>query len=95
MAKNFIEPLTEKQLTSFLGKLFPRTGDYVVCAWFKHPTKIIVHVKYKGDRTFKVELEEFAMVGFPGNEEWLKYLYKVFGEGYKQAYLAECAKIFE
>lgn len=95
MTKNFIETLTEKQLNNFLGKLFPRTGDYIVCAWFKHTTKIIVNVKCKGDRTFRVELEEFAMVGFPGTEQWLKYLYKVFGEEYKQAYLAECAKVFE
>lgn len=95
MAKNFIEPLTENQVISFLGKLFSKKEGYIVEKYFKHSKKIIVHVKYKGDKTFRVELEQFAMVGFPGTDQWLKYLYKLFGEEYKQAYLAEYAKIFE
>ena len=95
MAKNFIERLTEKQLKSFLGKLFPSSKDYIICKWFKRSTKIIVHVKYKGDQIYKVQLEEFTMLGFPATEKWLRYLYKLFGEEYKQAYLVECAKIFE
>ncbi len=27
-------------------------------------------------------------------QEWIRYLYKVFGEEYKKAYLEECVKVF-
>lgn len=93
--QNFIERLTEKQLTRFLGELFPLTENYVY-SYVQSPKRILVRVnKNKGDRIFNFQLEEFGSIGFPRCEQWLRYLYKIFGEEYKQAYLAECAKIFE
>ena len=48
-----------------------------------------------GDSMFNFTLEEFDSIGYRLPEQWLKYLYKIFGDEYKRAYLTECAKIFE
>lgn len=93
--QNFIERLTDEQLVSFLDEILPKTEKYVY-SYVKSPENIYVVVnKNMGDCMYNFTLEEFDSIGYRLPDQWLKYLYKVFGEEYKQAYLAECAKIFE
>lgn len=93
--KNFIERLTDEQITTFLDEVFPKPEKYV-CSYVKTSENVYISIDFNmGDSMFNFTLEEFDSIGYRLPDQWLKYLYKVFGEEYKQAYLAECAKIFE
>ncbi len=93
--QNFIERLTDEQLVSFLEEAFPKSEKYVY-SYVRSPENIYVVVNQNmGDCMFNFTLEEFDSIGYRLPDQWLKYLYKVFGEEYKQAYLVECAKVFE
>lgn len=93
----FIERLTEEQVKDFLDKQYDK--DYFEYE-FKKGERIAGIVKYlnNSDEFDSFWLSDFEVVwSILSNMEndWIRYLYKIFGEEYKEAYLAECAKVFE
>ena len=93
--KAFVERLTDEQINAYLENDFPKNERYVF-SYNRYETYIYVSVdENNGDASFSFTLEEFDARGSVLPGKWLKYLYKVFGEEYKRAYLSECAKVFE
>lgn len=96
----FIERLTEEQVKDFLDEQYDK--DYLKYE-FIHNKKIGTisgTVKYLHDSdefdSFWLYDFEVGWCNFSTKEnDWIRYLYKIFGEEYKEAYLAECAKVFE
>lgn len=93
----FIKRLTEEQVKDFLDKQYDK--DYLKYE-FTPGERITGIVEYLTDNE---EFDSFWLSDFEViwshsssmKNDWLRYLYKVFGEEYKEAYLAECAKVFE
>ena len=93
--KAFIDRLTDEQVSTFLEKNFPKK-KHNSCNFEKHEEAIYVRVDQSTtDESFNFTLEEFGTIGFSHPGRWIRFLYKIFGEEYKEAYIAECAKVFE
>lgn len=94
VVKSFIERLTDEQVKIFLDRHYPKEERY---SYGFDKTKDSVYVRMDrshGDNSFNFSLEEFDTIGCNCHPQWINYLYEVFGEEYKQAYLDRCAKIF-
>jgi len=90
MEKSFIERLTDEQVVAFLERTYTDRGTYPY-KFIRKKFNIYVHAK---DNRFGFNLFEYNVGGCSYFSLWIKYLYEVFGEEYKQAYLEHCAKIF-
>lgn len=96
----FVERLTEEQIKSFIEEQYDEDHFEYEFAHIKKREIITATVKilYDSDEHDNFWLLDFEVAWSNSQnieEEWIKYLYKIFGEEYKEAYLAECAKIFE
>ncbi len=91
----FIERLTDEQIDAFLQSEYPKDKRYS-SSFIKNKEYIYVSIdENNGDRNFHFTLYDFCVIGCSRSSIWIKYLYQIFGEEYKQAYLADCAKVFD
>lgn len=94
----FVERLTRKQVKDFLNEIYSE----IVYRYDFDYDKIFeqYHVIVYG-RDSNVVINSFSLSDFDviwttlTSKYWIKYLYKIFGEEYKVAYLAECEKLFK
>lgn len=96
----FIEKLSVEQVKEFLNSIYPEKQgfDYsMIMPEESNPQKEYVYVNVERDRNdfnLNIRLEDYdATISCPN--KWLKFLYKVFGEEYKQAYIQECLSVFD
>lgn len=95
MPKSFIERLTDEQIASFLERVFPKKENYE-CSFRRYPEYIYASAtKSSGGRIFIFKLYDFDTFDLEDGVKWIKYLYEIFGEEYKQAFLSNIAKIFD
>ena len=95
MAKSFIERLTDEQIVTFLEKnCFPKIERYS-CSLDRQNGYINVRVDKVNTYLLDFELRNYDVKVWSGYFEWPKYLYEIFGEEYKKAFLAEVAEIFD
>lgn len=92
----FVEKLTDKQIYHFLVSVYPI--NRYNCKFSKEKGIAIILANCYSKNTvweseWNIKYSDFW--GTKYNEEWVKFLYKIFGEEYKKEYLKECAKIFE
>ncbi len=94
----FIERLTRKQVKDFLKGIYPENFyryDFDYHQILKE-FDVTVYDKSNSDVIDTFRLCDFDVLYTTwSSEHWIKYLYKIFGEEYKEAYLAECEKLFE
>lgn len=93
----FVERLTEEQVKEFLDEQYDK--DYFKYE-FKKSERITGTAEYLNDSDeFDVfwlsDFEVIFTISSSMERNWIKYLYKIFGEEYKEAYLADCAQVFE
>lgn len=91
----FIKRLTDEQIRNFLEEQYPKKDRYSYSfdIW---QDNIYVRIDHNfGDSSFNMSLFDYHTVGLSRPAIWIKYLYEIFGEEYKQAYLNECAKVFD
>lgn len=92
----FVERLTEEQVKQFVENIYWDGFKVSVRETTNSETSIYVeNTKSSNDCGFTITLEDFGVRGLPSRLTWVRYLYKIFGEEYKEAYLANCAKVFE
>lgn len=94
MEKSFIERLTDEQVIAFLERAHPKQGKY---SYNLSRNEGFIYVLMKenfGNSSFNFSLYDYDTIGCNRHTLWIKYLYEVFGEEYKQSYLDYCAKIF-
>lgn len=92
----FIKRLTDEQVKTFLEKYYSKNSGYSY-RFDKFNDSIYVNVQNNHssiDYAFGFKLLEYDSVGFCSPSVWINYLYKIFKDEYKEAYLEECAKIF-
>ena len=96
MVQTFIGKLSDAQINAFFAKNYPKSGGYSYRFKKESDKYIYAHVEQNGmlNYSFNCRLEQFDTVHFERHVQWIRYLYEVFGEEYKQAYLENCAKIF-
>ena len=94
----FIEKLTDKQVKSFLEQQYPPEEGWRYSWHFwndKNEQNYSCSLKREqNDFVDYIRLEDFLSDG-GSTKAWIKYLYGIFGEEYKQAYVKECLKIFD
>lgn len=93
----FVERLTEEQVKEFLDEQYDK--DYFKYE-FKKSERITGMAEYLNysdefDVFWLSDFEVILTISVSMERNWIKYLYKIFGEEYKEAYLAECTKVFE
>lgn len=93
----FVERLTEEQVKDFLHQEY--SVEYYQSFFRSYEEAIVGWIcEWDGEVFDRPVLYDFEVL-YSNMENirnnWMKYLYKIFGEEYKEAYLAECAKIFE
>lgn len=93
----FVERLTEEQVKEFLDEQYDK--DYFKCEFHKSE-RITGKAEFlnnsdEDDIFWLSDFEVILTISVSMERNWIKYLYKIFGEEYKEAYLAECAKIFK
>lgn len=92
----FVERLTRKQVKDFLNEIYPEYRydfDYDKILEQYH---VIVYGMDSNAVINSFSLSDFDVIWTTlKSKYWIKYLYKIFGDEYKEAYLAELAKLFE
>lgn len=96
----FVERLTEQQIKDFLDEQYDKNYLKYEFTHNKKRETIIVTVKYlhnskQFDYFWLFDFEVIWSNSSSMENNWIRYLYKIFGEEYKEAYLVDCAKIFE
>ena len=95
MKQNFIERLTDEQIRTFLDRHYPKSEKYSYTFFKSKHGYIYVHIdKNYDDQMFNITLYDYDSNGCHSHKQWIKYLYEIFGEEYKKAYLEQCAEIF-
>lgn len=96
----FVEKLSVNQVKEFLNEIYPETQGFDYSMIMPKQTTPQGHYIYvnvnneRNDFNTNLRLEDYdANISRPN--EWLKFLYKIFGEEYKQAYIQECLSVFE
>jgi len=96
MEKGFIKRLTDEQIRTFIER--KSTKQQVLSYEFMKIEdiipRIIVDYELAYWKSTCTLLEYEAMGEMGSSREWRKYLYEIFGEEYKQAYLDHCSSIF-
>lgn len=99
----FIEQLKDDQIKEFLGKVYSKDSSEICIQRQKYYTHkgtfIKAYINYQDedgdDFRIRVTLEEFSTCCGDKNKKWIKFLYGIFGEDYKKAFLNECLKVFD
>lgn len=94
----FIEELTENQIKSFLEQEYPPEEGWSY-SWYlfndkNEPNYRCSLQREKDDLSKNIRLEDFYSDGV-SSKAWKRYLYEIFGEKYKQAYVEECLKVLD
>lgn len=102
----FVERLSDEQIREFLNEQCKQESikEYM---WeigrIEYSCKKIINVSlkkfYEGGNRYigRASLEDFnayTALSRRFKKNWLQYLYKIFGEEYKQAYIQECLSVF-
>lgn len=89
----FIEKLTDTQIKDFLHNKYPKyhvqfsRDDSSILASITNPHSL------PDDYTWNERYYDFSTSVEDG--PWVRYLAKLFGEEYKDAYKADCVKLFD
>lgn len=95
MKRYFMERLTDEQIRDFLDRYYPKADRYLYNFFKSKDGYIYVHIDVNYDEnTFNITLYDYDSIGCHWHKQWIKYLYEIFGEEYKKAYLEHCAEIF-
>lgn len=92
----FVEKLTVNQVKEFLNEIYPEEQgfDYAIDMSDDTPYICVNVDNDKNDFDTNMRLEDYdATISW--TDKWLRYLYKVFGEEYKQAYIQDCLSVFD
>lgn len=93
----FIERVTKEEMLSFLYSMYPKEKFKITnLSISKKHSEIYVsidNIKSMWDYSFNLRFKDFS--SSDDDVEWINFLYKKFGEEYKEAYLANCALIFD
>lgn len=98
----FVERLSVAQVKDFLNEIYPEEQcfSYSISMSKCTPYIRVCICNYKTMFNLDIQLKDYdaitiykATISWP--HKWLKYLYKVFGEEYKQAYIQECLSVFD
>ncbi len=94
MSNSFIQRLTDEQIKDFLIKYYPNYKVHNIIR-FKEDNSIFVQIaKSQYSNSVGYKLYNFnSTLAFPSI--WIKYLYSIFGEEYKKAYIDNCLKVFD
>lgn len=92
----FVEKLTDKQVKSFLEQQYPpKEGwSYSWHFWNDEQNYSCSLEREQNNYVDNIRLEDFFSDG-GSTKAWVKYLYGIFGEEYKQEYVKVCLKIFD
>ncbi|MCQ2748552.1 MAG: hypothetical protein MJ246_00630 [Clostridia bacterium] len=89
----FIEKLTDEQINGFLKRMYP---DYSF-RFYKDEDKIEVsvtnHHSLPDDYSWNEVYYDFD--SSRNTRSWVKYLSRLLGQEYKDAYLKDCSRIFD
>lgn len=94
----FVERLTKEQVEKFINTIYPKKEGYKNRIEEIENSEIRVYVENTRsaiDYGFIVILGDFYTRKISSEGAWLRFLYKVFGEEYKQAYIEECLSVFD
>lgn len=91
MKKTFIERLTVEQIMEFLKAELP-TNSAIRLTRKSDAIEVTVVTNHRFESFFN--LKEYGIKGELLESKWIKYLYCIFEEEYKEAYLNHCAQIF-
>lgn len=96
----FVEKISVNQVKEFLNEIYPKTQGFeylIIMPEQTTPQSKYIYASVNNDINdfnTNLRLEDYdANISRPN--EWLKFLYKIFGEEYKQAYIQECLSVFE
>ena len=92
--KTYLERLTFNQIVDFFERYFPIVDGYSV-DFNRNQTIIYGSIKGMYETTINFAFHDYGALEGNYKKEWVKYLYEMFGEEYKQAYLRHCSSIFD
>lgn len=94
--ESFIKRLTDEQIKNFLDDCFPKSQANYKVHFYRSKTadseEIIVNAEWSTGTMFDSS-ESFTLCDFgsrngnPRINNWIRYLYSIFGEEYKTAYI--------
>ncbi len=95
---SFVQRLSRQQVEEFLSSIYPKEKYNFSILMTDKKGKFIVASATKIDADFSdipinFRLEDFDATS--NKESWIKYLYSIFGENYKEAHLEETMSIFD
>lgn len=100
MSKSFISRLSKDQIDNFLRWEFPNCKGYRT-QYFIYPgmglvSSAIYLMVTRENNAYQVDirLEDFQTYGNVNECDWLRYLYKQFGDEYLEAYKEHAVRIF-
>lgn len=98
MEQKFIERLTDEQILDFL---YQNVGRRILVSLYRCKKYISATINFDYPNYFDCHYElavilyDYDVGGYVSKEKWLKYMYGIFGEEYKNAYLKDCVKALE
>ena len=95
MKKSFVERLTDEQIDHFLDASYGNTKkhDYNYKRYGDSISATLDDGSGAYDSTFYLTLNEYDTSGNDrADEDWVNYLYSIFGESYRRAYTKHIMK---
>lgn len=95
---SFVQRLSKQQVEEFFSSIYPKEKYEYAILMTDKKGKFIVASVTKIDADFSDISINFRLEDFDATsnkESWIKYLYSIFGENYKEAYLEETMSIFD
>lgn len=95
---SFVQRLSRQQVEEFFSSIYPKEKYEFSLVMPGKKGKFIVASVTKMDADFSDISINFRLEDFDATsnkESWIKYLYSIFGEKYKEAYLEEAMSIFD
>lgn len=90
MPKSFVERLTVEQINNFITEQYPNYRYNFYMGELPNSKKRYISVHIYSENIHKhYMLFDYEAI-LPNKTNWFKFLYKVFGEEYKKAYLKVC-----
>lgn len=89
----FVERLSDEQIMTFLKRRYP---DYTVTVLIRDQDRFyaqIISNDPDNDFAWRERFSDFYDQG--SGDAWIKYLYSIFGEEYRLAYIKACNKEFK
>lgn len=95
---SFVQRLSRQQVEEFFSSIYPKEKyEYSIIMADRKCRFIVASVNKiyaaSSDIPINFRLEDFDATS--NKESWIKYLYSIFGESYKEAYLEEAMSIFD